>query len=133
MRENPRLFWGGASPRLAVVEPVRGNAAPSHRRGAQAFSLITLLLGSVYLIWLGRLVLISREPPDFIFLVAEILSFLLLCLLSHSIWRFLRPLPGNPEPTSRFSVDLFVPCCGEPVAIIKTTLEAVLLPVAMSR
>ena len=125
MRENPRLLWGGASPRLVVVEPVHGKAEPSHRRGAQAFSLITLLLGSVYLIWLGRLVLVSLEPPDFFFLAAEILSFLLLCLLSYSIWRFLASLPGSLESKGRFSVDIFVPCCGEPVEIIKTTLQAV--------
>ena len=110
MRENPRLLWGAAAPRLEVVEPVSGKGEPSHRRGAQTFSLITLLLGSVYLIWLGRLVLVSREPPDFFFLAAEIVSFLLLCLLSYSIWRFLTLLPGNPESKSRFSVDIFVPC-----------------------
>ena len=125
MRGNPRLFWGAAAPRLAVVEAARGKAAPAHRRGAQAFSLITLLLGSAYLIWLGRLVLVSRDPPDLIFLAAEILSFLLLCLLSYSIWRFLTPLPGSPESTSRFSVDIFVPCCGEPLEVIRTTLKAV--------
>ncbi|MGO8762522.1 MAG: glycosyltransferase [Desulfobaccales bacterium] len=125
MRGNPRLFWGAAAPRPAVVGAARGKAAPAHRRGAQACSLATLLLGSAYLIWLGRLVLISRDPPDFIFLAAEILSFLLLCLLSYSIWRFLTPLPGSPESTSRFSVDIFVPCCGEPLEVIKTTLKAV--------
>ncbi len=68
MRGNPRLFWGAAAPRPAVVEAARGKAAPAHRRGAQAFSLVTLLLGSAYLIWLGRLVLVSRDPPDIIFL-----------------------------------------------------------------
>ncbi len=125
MGENPRLFWGAAAPRLMVVEPVGGKTAPLHRRGAQAFSLIALALGLVYLAWLGRLVLTSRGSPDIFFFVAEFLSFLLLCLLSYSIWRFLAPLPGNPESQGDFSVDLFVPCCGEPVAIIRTTLEAV--------
>jgi cellulose synthase (UDP-forming) len=125
MRGNPRLFWRGAAPRPVVDAPVRRTAAPARCRGARVFSLITLFLGSAYLIWLGRLVLLSRKPPDLIFLAAEILSFLLLCLLSYSIWRFLTPLPASPEPDSRPPVDIFVPCCGEPLEVIKTTLQAV--------
>jgi cellulose synthase (UDP-forming) len=125
MRENPRLLWGAAAPRLAVVEPVSGTAKPGHRRRARAFSLIALMLGLAYLVWLGRLVLASRGSPDIFFFVAEILSYLLLCLLSYSTWRFLTPQPENPESKPRFSVDIFVPCCGEPVEVIQTTLKAV--------
>jgi cellulose synthase (UDP-forming) len=125
MRGNPRLFWGGAAPRLAAVEPVSGKVAPAHHRRARAFSLIALLLGSAYLVWLGRLVLASRGTPDIFSLAAEIVSFLLLCLLSYSIWRFLAPAPSRPRSNSRFAVDIFVPCCGEPLEVIQTTLRAV--------
>ena len=125
MRENPRSLWEAASPRLAVVEPKRDKVEPCHRRGAQAFSLTALVLGLAYLVWLGRLVFASRGSPDIFFFVAEILSYLLLCLLSYSTWRLLSPLPGNPESNTRFSVDIFVPCCGEPLAVIQTTLKAV--------
>ena len=125
MRENPRLLWGAAAPRLTVVEPANGTAEPCHRRGARAFSLIALVLGVAYLVWLGRLALASRGSPDIFFFCAEFLSFLLLCLLTYSIWRFLKPLPGEPEPKTQVSVDIFVPCCGEPLEVIKTTLKAV--------
>jgi cellulose synthase (UDP-forming) len=125
MRENPRLLWGAASPRLAVVEPASGTAEPCHRPRARAFSLMALILGLTYLVWLGRLVLASRGSPDFFFFAAEILSFLLLCLLSYSTWRSLSPHPRNPESMTRFSADIFVPCCGEPVEVIRTTLNAV--------
>ena len=96
MRENPRLLWGAASPRLVVVEPAGGQAEPARRREAQAFSLMALVLGLAYLIWLGRLVLASRGSPDIFFFVAEILSYLLLCLLSYSTWRLLESPPGKP-------------------------------------
>ena len=125
MGKNPRLLWGAATPRLAVVEPASGTAEPCHRRQARAFSLMALILGLVYLAWLGSLVLASRGTPDIFFFAAEILSFLLLCLLSYSTWRSLSPHPGNPESMTRFSVDIFVPCCGEPVEVIQTTLQAV--------
>ena len=121
----PVCFGGAAAPRLAVVEPASGTAEPCHRPQARAFSLMALILGLTYLVWLGRLVLASRGSPDIFFFVAEILSFLLLCLLSYSTWRFLSPHPGNPESKTRFSVDIFVPCCGEPVEVIQTTLKAV--------
>ena len=101
MRENPRLLWGAAAPRLTVVEPVDGTAEPCHRRGARAFSLIALVLGVAYLVWLGRLVLASRGSPDIFFFCAEFLSFLLLCLLTYSIWRCLKPLPEEPEPKTQ--------------------------------
>jgi len=125
MRENPRLLWGAAAPRLVVVKPASGPAEPARRREAQIFSLMALTLGLAYLIWLGRLVLASRGSPDIFFFAAEILSYLLLCLLSYSSWRLLSPLPVNLESNTRLSVDIFVPCCGEPVEIIATTLKAV--------
>ena len=86
---------------------------------------MALFLGLAYLIWLGRLVLASRGSLDIFFFTAEILSYLLLCLLSYSTWRFPSPPPGNPESMTRLSVDIFVPCCGEPLEIIQTTLRAV--------
>jgi cellulose synthase (UDP-forming) len=125
MRENPRLLWGAAAPRLVVVEPVSANAASPHRPWAQAFSLTALALGLVYLVWLGRLVLVSRSSPDIFFFAAEFLSYLLLGLLSYSTWSLRGPFPSNLESKARLSVDIFVPCCGEPFKIIKTTLEAV--------
>jgi cellulose synthase (UDP-forming) len=125
MRENPRLLWGAAAPRLVVVEPRRGQAEPARRRGAQIFSLMALTLGLAYLIWLGRLVFASWRSPDIFFFVAEILSYLLLCLLSYSTWRPRHHPAEKPVANVRLSVDIFVPCCGEPEEIITTTLRAV--------
>jgi len=125
MRESPRLLLGAASPRLVVVEPVDSPVEPARRSEARIFSLTALVLGLAYLIWLGRLVLASRGSPDIFFLTAEILSYLLLCLLSYSTWRLRSLRLGNPEVLPRLSVDILVPCCGEPLEIIQTTLQAV--------
>jgi cellulose synthase (UDP-forming) len=125
MRESPRLLLGAASPRLVVVEPAGRPAEPARRREARIFSLVALVLGLAYLIWLGRLVLASRGSPDIFFFAAESLSYLLLCLLSYSTWRLRSSRGGNPESQPRLSVDILVPCCGEPLEIIQTTLNAV--------
>jgi cellulose synthase (UDP-forming) len=125
MRESPRLLLGPVLRRLVVVEPVDSPVEPARRREARIFSLMALVLGLAYLIWLGRIVLTSRGSPDIFFFTAEILSYLLLCLLSYSTWRLRSPRLGNPEVLPRLSVDILVPCCGEPLAIIQTTLQAV--------
>ena len=71
MRENPRLLSGAASPRLVVVEPAGSPAESARRFEARIFSLMALVLGLAYLIWLGRLVLASRGSPDIFFFAAR--------------------------------------------------------------
>ncbi|MFA5109825.1 MAG: glycosyltransferase [Desulfobaccales bacterium] len=100
-------------------------AAPPKHLLAQVFSLIALAVGLSYLVWLGSMVLTSRAWPDCCFLAAEILSYLLLCLLSYSIWRPRDNCPEAPAAVTLPAVDLLVPCCGEPLSIIRTTLRAV--------
>jgi cellulose synthase (UDP-forming) len=128
MSGNPRLLLD-AYPRLAPPAPVLAPAAPGSRPQARLFSLLALALGLAYVVWLGRLVFASRGSPDIFFFIAEIISYLLLCLLGYSLWH-LRKRPPPPPPTPPpshppFSVDIFVPCCGEPLEIIQTTLRAV--------
>jgi len=97
----------------------------SRRLWAFAFSLLTLVLGFAYLVWLGRLAFRNRELQALFFLGAEVLSFLLLFLLALDVWhrRGHRPegLAGGPS----LSVDVFVPCCGEPLEVVRTTLRAI--------
>ena len=125
MGENPRLLYKAfPAPQDTFDSPADLRHSPQ-RRWARFFSLITLLLGLAYLVWLGRLLLISREPLDMLFFVAEALSYLLLCLLCYITWS-LNPKPlENPESDTTVSVDIFVPCCGEPLEVIATTLKAV--------
>jgi cellulose synthase (UDP-forming) len=125
MGENLRLRWGAPALHSATIEPGSGLEHLAYRRWARLFSLVALSVGLVYLGWLGRLVFLSRASLDISFFVAEILSYLLLCLLCNSTW-FLQPNRlEEPKGHGNFSVDIFVPCCGEPLEVITTTLRAV--------
>ena len=93
------------------------------RLRAQAFSLLTLVLGLAYLIWLIRLAV--SEAAYLLFLAAESLSFLLLWLLALDVWQLRSHRPEGLSPDRQWAVDLFVPCSSEPFEVIRTTLNAV--------
>jgi cellulose synthase (UDP-forming) len=97
----------------------------SRRLAAQNFSLLTLMCGALYLVWLGELVSRTRGWQDILFFIAEILAFVLLVFLAFDIWwlRYHRP-EGLPIDTP-YPVDIFVTYCGEPYELIKTTLQGV--------
>ncbi len=126
MNRNPfRFTWADWRGRLPYQRYLDREDRP-RRLAAQACSLITLILGLCYLFWLAGQVAKTREGEVFFFFGAEILAFALLMILGLDIWRlrYHRPeglsLP-NPLPT----VDIFVPTCGEPLSVLRTTLEAV--------
>ncbi len=125
MGENPR--WPGEPIPLGRMAPppCPVPAARPQQHIAQVFSLVALVVGLFYLVWLGRMVLTSRGWPDFFFFAAEILSYLLLCLLSYSIRPHRDHGPEAPAADALPAVDVLVPCCGEPLEIIRTTLQAV--------
>jgi cellulose synthase (UDP-forming) len=125
MGKNPLLFfWADLRRRL----PYRRYLDLTDRRRrlwALAFSLLTLLLGFTYLVWIGRLVFKSRGLQDFGFFGAEFLSFLLLSLLALDVWHLRSHRPEGLAAPENPTVDVFVPCCGEPIEVIRTTLNAV--------
>jgi cellulose synthase (UDP-forming) len=125
MRENPPEVEPTAFPVPDGAAAASDPAGRARHRRAQVCALIALGAGLVYLVWLGRLVLLSRGAPDLVFLAAESLSYLLLGLLSYSIWRLPGPRADQPVVPGGFAVDIFVPCCGEPLEIIATTLGAI--------
>jgi cellulose synthase (UDP-forming) len=125
MAENPRLLWRAPSLSPVTSDPGADWVNSPQRGWAQFFSLMASLLGLAYMVWLARLVLISRGSLDFYFFFAEALSYLLICLLGYNTWTLQPNSPENPVSHDHFSVDIFVPCCGEPLEIIATTLRAV--------
>jgi len=125
MGKNPLpLLWADLIGRLPQRRYLDRRDRPRRLR-ALAFSLLTLILGFVYLLWLSRLVFRNREAPDFLFLAAEILSFLLLGLMAVDVWQLRGHRPEGLGPSRRWPVDVFIPCCGEPFEVIQTTLLAV--------
>jgi cellulose synthase (UDP-forming) len=117
-------FWADLFRRLPQRRYLDLQDRP-RRLCAQAFCLLTLILGFTYLLWLSRLLRGNREASFFIFLAAEGLSFLLLFLLAYDVWNLRGHRPEGLEPDREWPVDVFIPCCREPFAVIKTTLQAV--------
>lgn len=125
MSGNPlRFLWADRRRRLPYRRYLdledRGR-----RLAAQDFSLLTLVCGVVYLVWLTRLVCRTRGWQDILFLAAEILAYILLIFLAYDIWRLRFHRPQGLPLEGRDPVDIFVTCCGEPYEVIKTTLDAV--------
>lgn len=119
-----RIWWADRRGRLPYRR-YRDLEDRPRRLAAQDASLLTVALGLVYLGWLAWVVWRSRGLPDLAFLAAEALAFFLLACLAFDIWhlRFHRPegLPVDHPPP----VDVLVTCCGEPLPIIHTTLQAI--------
>jgi cellulose synthase (UDP-forming) len=128
MGKNPRLLWGklfqpSSTTTTAASHPPATQTI--HHPWAQTASVVALVVGLTYLIWLTRLLYLSRGWLDFIFFAAETLSYLVLCLLCYNTWPHRRSRPKTPQLAARFTVDIFVPCCGEPMEVVGTTLRAV--------
>ncbi|MBM4287266.1 MAG: glycosyltransferase [Deltaproteobacteria bacterium] len=95
------------------------------RLRAQFFCLLTLLSGGLYLAWLGQQALRLQTLHTYLFLVTELAAYLLLLILSLDVWCLRYHRPEGLTPDRPYTVDVFVPCCGEPLEIIRATLTAV--------
>ena len=125
MSKNPfAFFWADWWGRLPYRRYREREDRPRRLR-ALFFSLLTLTLGAAYLLWVAWLVYKNPGWQDLFFLAAETLSFLLLALLAGDVWNLRFHQPRGLEPTAAYEVDIFVPCCGEPLEVIRTTLRAV--------
>jgi cellulose synthase (UDP-forming) len=123
--KNPLSFFWADWRRQLPYRRYLDREDRSRRLRALSFAFLTLALGLTYLIWVGRLFFPSPGVQDGLFLSAEILSFLLLALLSFDVWHLRYHRPEGLKPLTDCPVDVFVPCCGEPLEVIATTLRAV--------
>ncbi|MFH1596175.1 MAG: hypothetical protein ABIG94_07395 [Pseudomonadota bacterium] len=96
----------------------------ARRLRASAFSLLALALGLVYLLWIGRLVLETRQLQEFAFVSAETLSFLLISMLALDVWHLRGHRPEGIENMDNFPVNFFIRWRGEPLEVARTTLRA---------
>jgi cellulose synthase (UDP-forming) len=95
------------------------------RRAAQNLSVLTLLLGAIYLVWLGRLMWRAPGDQSILFFSAESLAYLLLVFLAWDLGKLRYHRPEGLEIERFQPVDIFVTYCGEPLEVIRTTLRAV--------
>jgi len=123
--KNPlSFFWADWRGRLPYRR-YREREDRGRRLRALSFSFLTLALGGVYLLWVGRLVFRQPGWQDVLFLAAEVLAYLLLVLLANDVWHLRFHQPEGLEPAAAYGVDVFVPCCGEPLQVIGATLRAI--------
>ena len=95
------------------------------RLKAHFFCFLTLVCGACYLLWLGRQACRLNTFPTWLFLATELAAYLLLVILSLDVWNLRFHRPEGLVPDRIYSVDVFVTCCGEPLEVIHTTLQAV--------
>lgn len=96
----------------------------TRRLFARFFALLTIVSGTYYIVWAFGAVNPNYPVMARLFLAAEICCLGLFVLASIGVWR-LRFKPELGLPTDRpYSVDIFVPVCGEPIAVLRHTLEA---------
>jgi cellulose synthase (UDP-forming) len=95
------------------------------RLAAQNLSLLTLLLGGVYLTWLGRLMWRAPGDQSILFFLVETLAYIMLVFLAWDLWKVRYHRPEGLKSDACPAVDVFVTYCGEPLEIIRATLRAV--------
>ena len=122
----------GEDPPYSVAAPLSRAGCPPPDRVersrlllARVFSGLTVALGLAYLLWLARLLWRCGALPDYFFGAAEALAFLLLSLLAYALWPAPARRAGDTGPLPEPAVDVFIPCCGEPLGVIRATLTAV--------
>lgn len=125
MRLNPFRFFVADWQRRLPYRRYQDLEDRPRRLLAQSLSFFTLLLGAVYLVWLGRLMVRTPGDQSILFFIAETLAYLLLVFLAFDLWRLRFHRPEGLEIEELQSVDIFVTCCGEPFQIIRTTLLAI--------
>jgi cellulose synthase (UDP-forming) len=93
---------------------------------AHVYSLLCFVVGGIYLVW----VVLNLNPAELgmsiAFLCAELACFGLFCMACLSVWQLrFKPPGGHPAPeVMHYAVDVFIPCCGEPLQVIRTTVRA---------
>jgi cellulose synthase (UDP-forming) len=110
---------GRARRRRGLDEPDR-----SRRLWAAAWGRLTIFTGLAYLGWVAHLAWRTRQWQDGLFVAAEAMAWVLLTLLAWDIWRRRGHQAQGLTRQRPWTVDLLIPCCGEPLEVIAATLQA---------
>ena len=125
MNLNPvQTFWADWRRRLPYRR-YRDLEDRPRRLAAQNLSLLTLVLGALYLSWLGPLMWRAPGDQSILFFIAESLAYLMLVFLAWDLWKLRFHRPEGLEIKTFYPVDVFVTYCGEPLEVIRATLRAV--------
>ena len=90
------------------------------------FASVCLVTSAIYYFtWLIKNMRWEHWYVGIAFLISELAFFLLLLIWVNILWkkRFHRP-EGPPLKLKKYSVDIFIPVCGEPIKLIEKTIFA---------
>jgi cellulose synthase (UDP-forming) len=92
----------------------------------QILTLITMVLGTVYLYWHLFHINWSIWYYSCPFFVGEFTGLILFCFFSFNAWFLRYHAPEGIAFERSFSVDVFIPVAGEPIELVRKTVEAAL-------
>jgi cellulose synthase (UDP-forming) len=92
----------------------------------QILTLLTAVLGLVYLYWHWTHINWTIWYYSFTFFVAELTGLALFCFFSVNAWFLRYHAPDGITVERNYSVDVFIPVAGEPIEIVRDTVEAAL-------
>jgi glycosyltransferase involved in cell wall biosynthesis len=133
LRQNRWPRWVRRVPLIGRIlhpspEPWRrfGELADRPRRiRAQILALLTFATGSFYLVWIAGELNPAHPILGALFWASEAGCLLLFLIASATLWRLRFKPEVSPPPDREYSVDVFVPVCGEPIEVISKTLRGV--------
>jgi cellulose synthase (UDP-forming) len=94
------------------------------RLAGQFLTLITIILGIVYLIWHWRHINWDACYYSFTFFIAESVGLILFMFFAFNAWFLRYHAPEGVSGGKFFSVDVFIPVAGESVDLLRKTIEA---------
>jgi cellulose synthase (UDP-forming) len=93
---------------------------------ARGWALVTIAAGLLYLAWVVRAVNPAHPILAAFFVFAEVCCLGLFVITTIGVWRLrFKRAEGLPVDHA-YSVDIFVPVCGEPIEIVSRTLHALM-------
>ena len=97
----------------------------TRRIKARVLSILTLVSGGAYLLWLPNVLNPEHPIMASAFMAAEALCLALFTVAMVDAWRLRFKPQGALEPERDYRVDVFVPVCGEPIDVVRRTLDGV--------
>jgi len=96
------------------------------RLTGQFLSLITIILGMIYLVWHWQHINWDVWYYSFVFFLAELTGLVLFSFFAFDAWSLRYQAPEGIAFERTFSVDVFIPVAGEPLELVRQTIEAAL-------
>jgi len=96
------------------------------RLAGQFLTIISITLGVIYLIWHWQHINWDVWYYSFAFFIAELNGLLLFTFFSFNAWFLRYHAPAGISEEKPYSVDVFIPVAGEPIKLVRKTIEAAL-------